>query len=136
MNKTQGTEPSNAPVEMPPVPVVQTPPPPRQRTIERQGLRSEAYTRRLPQIRGGTCEYCGVLDPNVPAQFQYQLCPHFRGLGEMRCSYCDDSKNPADVIGHSILNIAEHPDHPDQLVVWCNSYECSRKHENRFRVNR
>lgn len=122
MNQTPGTEPSNAPL--------------RQRRIERQGVRTEPYTRRLPQIRGGTCEYCGIQDSNVPAQFQYQLCAHFRGMGEMRCSYCDEAKNPTDVIGLSVLNIAEHPDNPDQLVVWCNSYDCSRKHEARFRVSR
>ncbi len=135
MKKTQGTEPFNAPVEMP-VAEVPTPVAPRHRIIERQGPRSEAYTRRLPQIRGGICEYCGVMDPNVPSQFQYQLCPHFRGLGEIRCSYCDEAKNPTDVLLHSVMNIAEHPDNPNNLVVWCNSYECSRKHEARFKVNR
>lgn len=129
--KIQGTEPSDAPVilsvEAPVIPA------PRQRTIERQGSRSEPYTIRLPQIRGGVCEFCGTIDPLVPPQFQYQLCPHFRGLGEMRCSYCDESKNPTEVIGHSRLNIAGHPDNPDKLVVWCDSYECSRKHEARFK---
>lgn len=109
------------------------PPAPRQKTVERQGVRSEPYTRRYPQVRGGTCEYCGVLDVNVPAEHQYKLCGHFRGMGELRCSYCDESKDPTDIIGHSILNIAEHPDNPDSLVVWCNSYDCSRRHEARFK---
>lgn len=118
---SQGTEPSNAPVT---------------RVIERQGTQTVPVTRRLPQIRGGVCEYCGVLDSNVPSQFQYQLCPHFRGLGEMRCSYCDEAVNPTDVILHSVLNIAEHPDNPNKLVVWCNSYSCSAKHEARFKVSR
>ena len=145
MKKTQGTEPFNAPetevkVEAPvstpaPMPVF-TPPPPRPKTIERQGGHTEPKTRRLPQIRGGICEFCGVLDRNVPSQFQYQLCPHFRGLGEMRCSYCDEAKNPTDVVMNSVLNIAEHPDNPDKLVVWCNSYVCSGKHIARFRVSR
>ena len=140
--KPQGTEPFNAPVtEVVVEPVaVSAPAPtpqwqPRPKTIERQGGRTEPHTRRLPQIRGGICEWCGVLDKNVPSQFQYQLCPHFRGLGEMQCSYCDEAKNPTDVIIHSILNVAEHPDNPDKLVVWCNSYECSGKHIARFRVN-
>ena len=144
MKKTQGTEPSNAPVEevktesIPtPQPVIPAPMPvpPPQKTIERQGGHTEPYTRRLPQIRGGVCEYCGVLDKNVPSQHQYQLCPHFRGLGEMRCSYCDEAKNPADVVSNAVLNIAEHPDNPNKLVVWCNSYVCSGKHIARFRVN-
>lgn len=139
MKKTLGTEPSNAPAEVVAAPVVLAPAPapvqPRQKTLERRGMRTEAYTRRLPQIRGGVCEFCGVLDKNVPSQFQYQICPHFRGIGEMRCSYCDEAKNPTDVVMHAVLNIAEHPNNPDQYVVWCNSYECSRKHEARFRVN-
>lgn len=133
--KTQGTEPSNAPDTVIPVYVPPTPPAPRQRMLERQGVRTEAYTRRLPQIRGGICEYCGELDKNVPSQHQWRLCQHFRGIDEMRCSYCDEAKNPNDVLLHAVLNIAEHPNNPDQLVVWCNSYECSRKHEARFKVN-
>ena|SRR3990167_5524311 len=109
---------------------------PRQKTIERQGVRSEPYTRRYPQVRGGLCEYCGVLDVNVPSEQQYKLCPHFRTIGELRCSYCDETKDPVEIVGHHVLNIAEHPENPDKLVVWCNSYDCSRRHEARFRVNR
>ena len=134
MKQTQGTEPSNAHVQAPVPPVYQAPQV--QRTIERQGGSTEAYTRRLPEIRGGVCEFCGILDKNVTAQFQYQICPHFRGLGEMRCSYCDEAKNPTDVILKSKLHVAEHPDNPNKLVVWCDSYDCSNKHIKRFRVNR
>ena len=142
MKKTLGTEPSNAPetkVETVGTPTqVFTPPvyTPRPKTLERQGARTEPYTHRMPQIRGGVCEWCGIKDHNVPSQFQYQLCDHFRGLGEMKCSYCDEAVNPTDVIMHSVLNIAEHPDDRNKLVVWCNSYKCSGKHEARFRVNR
>ena len=143
MNKILGTKPSNASetdvrVETAPVVAIQAPPAPqpRQRTIERQGVRTEPYTRRLPRIRGGVCEYCGIKDSNVPSQFQYQLCDHFRGLGEMKCSYCDESVNPTDVLLRSVLHVAEHPDDSNKLVVWCNSYTCSGKHEARFRVNR
>ena len=136
MKKTQGTEPFNAPeTEVKEEPVF-TPAPPRQRSIERQGGYTEPRTRRLPQIRGGICEFCGVVDGNVPSQHQYQLCPHFRGLGEMHCSYCNEAVNPTDVVKQSVLNIAEHPDNPDKLVVWCNSYTCSGKHIARFRVNK
>lgn len=136
MKKAQVTEHFNAPVpevmETPAQPVYA----PRPKTLERQGPRSEQYSQRLPRIFGGVCEFCGVLDKNVPSQFQYTLCPHFRGLGEMRCSYCDDSVDPQEVILKSKLNIAEHPDNPDKLVVWCDRYTCSGKHEARFRVNR
>lgn len=131
MKKTPGTEAFNAPVDTP----VQAPEP-RQRLIERHGGLTAPVSHRLPRVRGGTCERCGTLDPLVPAQFQYKLCPHFRGIDELRCSYCEETKNPTDVILHSVLNVAEHPYNPDQLVVWCDAYECSRKHEARFKVNR
>ncbi len=108
------------------------PPQPRQMRIERQGARSEPYTRRFPQVRGGICEFCGVLDPNVPSQYQYKLCPHYRGQ-QLRCSYCPENKDPDEVIYHADLNIAESPDNPGTLIVWCNSYECSRAHEQRFK---
>lgn len=102
--------------------------------VERQGSQTEPVTRRFPQVRGGVCEFCGILDRDVPSQFQYKLCQHFRGL-ELRCSYCDETKDPDDVNGHAILNIAAKPGSPNELVVWCNSYECSRKHEARFKVS-
>ena len=140
--KTQVTEHFEAPVtevKVEVAPVVVPPvasPPPRPKSLERQGGYTEPMTRRLPQIRGGVCEFCGILDKNVPSHFQYQLCPHFRGLGEMRCSYCNEAINPTDVIKQGIINVAEHPDNPDKLVVWCNSYACSGKHIARFRVNK
>ena len=105
-------------------------------TVERQGGTSEAYTHRFPEVRGGTCEHCGVLDSNVPAQYQYKLCPHFRGMGDLRCSYCPENRNPVDVVGMSTLNIHTHPDNPSKVVVVCDSFECSDKHLKRFRINR
>ena len=126
-------EPEMAPTERVVAPVYQ-PTMPRQKTIERQGNVSAPYSRRFPQVRGGVCEFCGVLDPNVPSQHQYKLCPHYRGM-QLRCTYCPEAKDADDIIYHSTMNIAEHPDNPDKLVVWCNSYECSKKHLERFKVN-
>lgn len=104
--------------------------------IERRGGTSEAYTRRYPEVRAGVCEYCGILDPNVPSEFQYKLCPHFRSIGQLQCSYCPATKNSDDVVGHSTMNIHAHPDNPNKLVVVCDSFECSDKHLKRFRINR
>ena len=129
---TSGTEPQIAP-EPTPEPVATAPV--RVRQVERQGVQAVPYTKRYPQVRGGVCEFCGILDKNVPSEFQYKLCSHFRGL-ELRCSYCDEAKDPSDVVGHSTLNIAEHPDNPDKIVVWCNSYTCSEKHLKRFDTSR
>jgi len=122
MNTTRGTEPSNAPVN--------------RRFLERQGAQTVPSSHRLGVIRGGICDKCGVLDQNIPSQFQYQLCEHFRGLGEIRCSYCEDTVNNTDVVLHSIIHVAEHPDNPDKVIAWCNSYGCSAKHEARFKVSR
>lgn len=135
--ETQPTERSNAPVEQLVEPVVL---PPARKTIERRGTRTEPYTRRLPQVRGGVCEFCGVIDPLVASQDQYRMCSHFRNIGELQCSYCPDAKSPTDVVRQSVLNVAEHPTALDEngnkvFVVWCNSYECSRKHEQRFKVS-
>lgn len=135
-------------VEAPPAPVVviSTPPiaqmvqqraeaQPRQMRVERQGSRSEAYTRRFPQIRGGICEFCGVIDSNVPSQFQYKLCAHYRGM-QAACTYCPATKDPDDVVYHSAMNVAESPDRPGELIMWCDSYECSKAHIERFQKNR
>ncbi len=126
-----GTVPEIAPVSEPVQQVVAKAP-----TIERQGSKTEPRTRRLPQVRGGICEWCGVMDQNLPSELQYTLCPHFREIGQLRCSYCDESKNPDEVNRNSVLNVAGHPDDPDKLIVWCNSYNCSRAHEKRFRASK
>lgn len=99
--------------------------------VERQGNLAEPYVRHFPQVRAGTCEFCGVIDPYQPAYAQYKLCPHYRGQ-DLRCSYCDASKNPDEVVGKSVLNVVEHPDKPNTMIVVCDSYECSKAHQQRF----
>jgi len=106
------------------------------KTIERQGAISVPYTHHYPKVIGGTCEWCGVKDPVQPAYMQYRLCDHFKDMGELRCSYCPESANPEDVIYHSTLNIHDHPDKPNQVVVVCDSYNCSEKHLARFDLSR
>lgn len=106
------------------------------KTIERQGGTSEPFTHHYPEVRGGVCEFCGILDRNVESQNQYKLCPHFRGIGQLACSYCPDYKNPEEVTRISKLNIHQHPTYPNQLIVVCDSYECSQKHIARFKINK
>ena len=100
--------------------------------IERQGAIGVPVTAYYPQIRGGICEYCGVLDQNTPSEHQYRLCPHFRSMGQMRCSYCEPTKDPNEVVAKSVLNVHGHPNDPNKLVVVCDSFKCSQKHEQRF----
>ncbi len=111
-----------------------TPLQPRQKRVERQGDIGAPSSVRHPQVRGGICEYCGVLDNNQPSQSQYKMCPHYRGM-QLRCSYCPPQKDADDVIGHTTLNIADDPYNSDVLIVWCDSTECSGKHIKRFTVN-
>lgn len=105
-----------------------------QKYIERQGSSSEPYTQNYPQVRGGVCEYCGILDLNTPSEYQYKLCPHFRNM-DLRCSYCPDNKNPEEVNRTTTLNVHAHPEDPNRLVVVCASYDCSNKHLARFKIN-
>lgn len=106
---------------------------PRTKQVERQGDSSSPHVKFFPEVRGGICEMCGVLDANQPSQYQYKLCPHYRGM-QLRCTYCPQAKDSDDVIYHARLQIAEHPDNPDKLVVWCDSYDCSKKHIERFKT--
>lgn len=107
------------------------PPLPRNMQVERSGNVSAQYSTRWPQIRGGTCEFCGVMDSNAPAQFQYKLCPHFRGM-TARCTYCPENKDPDEIVAHAYMNVATHPENPNVVIMWCNSYACSDAHLKRF----
>jgi hypothetical protein len=116
-----------------PAPVFQAPMPqaPRQMRIERQGSRSEPYVHHFPQVRGGICEFCGVMDVNSPSQVQYKLCPHYRGM-QLQCSYCPAEKDPDEVIRQTKLEIVQHPDKPWEMIVVCSSYTCEQSHQKRF----
>lgn len=103
-----------------------------QKTIERQGAKNEPYVRHYPKVIGGVCEYCGILNPNLPATEQYKLCPHYKGIPEIRCSYCDATRDPEDVIYHSKMTITDHPTDPNTLVVVCDNFTCNQKHQARF----
>lgn len=107
---------------------------PREMRIERQGADTVPVSRRFPQIRGGQCEFCGVIDPHQPAHLQYKLCGHYRGM-EARCTYCPKEKDQTEIVRISKLNVAEHPYQPGTIVMWCNATECGRKHMERFKVS-
>ena len=118
-----------APVYVQP-PVIQ----PRQLRVERAGDQSEPLVHHFPQVRGGVCAWCGVLDPNTPSQYQYKLCPHYRGQN-LRCSYCPPEKDPDEVVRSTKLEVVEHPTQPGVMIVVCSSYECEKKHQERFRIS-
>lgn len=103
--------------------------------IERKGSGSSPVVGFYPIVRGGICDRCGVLDQNVESTQQYKLCEHYRGK-QLMCSYCPDGKDADEVIRHSILRVFDSPDNQNELVVWCNSFECLKRHEERFKINR
>lgn len=111
----------------------------RRKTIERQGGATVAQVQRWPYVRGGVCDWCGIVDKNIQYEstgiHQYELCPHFRDIGKIACSYCPASKDPGEVIGHAKMIISSHPDNPDRLVVVCDSFNCSKAHIERFSVS-
>ena len=102
------------------------------------GTDGAPQSRRYPRIIGGTCEFCGVIDANQPAKLQYRLCPHFADMGPLACSYCDKALDPTDVIANKFVNVADHPENPDKVVVWCSNgpgnpgSKCEEKHLKRF----
>jgi hypothetical protein len=105
------------------------------KTLERQGVQGVPMVRHYPIIYAGTCESCGVMDSNAPATDQYKLCRHYKDMGEIRCSYCPEEKDPSEVIGHSKMIVTDHPTNPNQLVAHCDSFSCSQKHIERFKTS-
>ncbi len=110
--------------------------------FERQGSTSEVYTKRYPDITGGVCDFCGVITGLEPSEVQYQIthvanCPYsaIGGVPFIRCSYCPDNVDPVEVIKRARLSVHQHPDHPNQLIAVCDSYNCSQKHLQRFKRN-
>lgn len=138
VDETGATERVTAPATEAPAavfaPPAYTPPAPRQFRVERAGAQAEPLVHHFPQVRGGVCEFCGVLDPNVASQYQYKLCPHYRGQN-LRCSYCPVEKDPDEVVRSTKLEVVEHPEKAGVMIVVCSSYECEKKHQERFRQN-
>jgi hypothetical protein len=107
---------------------------PRNMRLTPRGATSTPMSRRFPRVLGGQCEFCGTLDPHQPGDLQYKLCPHYRGM-DLKCVYCPPNKDQEEVVRNSTLNVAEHPYRPGELLVWCQSFECVKKHEQAFKTS-
>lgn len=107
---------------------------PREMTIGRPGEAGGLVSRAFPDVRGGVCEYCGVIDPNQPGDIQYKLCPHYRGMS-LRCSFCKDTADHDEVVRASKMLVKEDPYAPGKLVTLCGSYECTRKFEQKYNIS-
>lgn len=105
--------------------------------IERRGAGTVPFVHHYPEVRGGVCEWCGIVNDTVPAINQWSLCSHFspHGITELACSYCPIEKDPSEVIRSHTLNVYDSPTNPGEVVVVCDDYECVRKHRSRFQVN-
>ena len=133
MPEEAATERVIAPATETPVSQAYRPLSPLEMEVERVGDLTSGVTVVYPEVRGGICEFCGVIDSNYPSHYQYKLCPHYRGK-QLACSYCPRGKDADEVINHSTLRILRHPENPRKLIVHCNSYECLKKHEQRWKV--
>lgn len=103
--------------------------------FERTGSTSVPMTKMYPRVIGGTCEACGVTDNLQPSHLQYTLCPHFKSMGELRCTYCPDNADPVEVINRSEMKIHGSPTNPNEVIAVCDSYQCSLAHLKRFKRN-
>ena len=106
-----------------------------EKRIERRGSGTVPFVHHYPEVRGGTCEWCGTVNDRMPAITQYKLCSHFKDMGDLACSYCPAEKDPNEVIRSHTLNVYDSPTNPGEVVVVCDDYECTRKHRARFQVN-
>lgn len=107
---------------------------PREMQIGRTGEGTTLSSRRFPDIRGGVCEECGVIDNTKPGDVQYKFCKHYAGM-DMKCSFCKETANHPDVVRQSTMVVREDPYSPGQLVTLCGSYECTRKFEQKYHIN-
>lgn len=113
-------------------------PPVQSKQIERQGGTTQPRVRRYPEVRAGVCEFHGTVNPHAPGEKQYLYCPDdgkHPKWGELQCSYCEEYKDPADVIKKSVVNIYDSPFDPNQLIVVCDNFTCVAAHQKRFKVN-
>lgn len=104
---------------------------PRNMRLATGGGATAPVSRVFPEIRGGVCEHCGILDAYQPAQYQYKLCPHYRGM-DMKCMFCPIHADHDEVLRRSKLIVREHPYRPGELVTLCGAFECQQKFEKMF----
>ena len=121
---------ATAPATVPPVRYTM----PHEMEVERIGGASSGTTFIYPEVRGGVCEFCGIIDGNYPSNYQYKLCQHYRGK-QLACSYCPSEKDVDDVITHARLRILQHPDNAKKLVICCDAFDCKKAHEKRWKVS-
>ena len=106
------------------------------RTVERRVDSGSPEATKLPTVRGGICDFCGVLDSSLPPHEQYKLCPHYKGT-DLRCTYCPldtrfEVMGADGFIGNRIYSIFEFPVGSGRLTVVCNDLKCQDKHMKRF----
>lgn len=91
---------------------------------------TEIPAKRWPDIRVGTCEFCGVMDKHEVAWKQYQHCPHYKGI-DVRCIYCPAGTDMEDVIKGRTIKVRERLDRPGVLTMWCSDMKCEDAHWKR-----
>ena len=74
------------------------------------------------------------MDSNYPGEVQYKFCKHYKDR-DMKCVFCKEGADHAEVIRMSTLLVKEDPYSPGNLVTLCGSYECTRKFEQKYHIS-
>lgn len=106
------------------------------RETVRMGTKMGFSTRVYPNVVGGQCERCGVMDKFQPAEYQYKLCEHYRGMS-LECNYCEPTKDQKEVTRISRLHMYDHPFQRDAqgrpaIGVVCDSFACTDAFRKEF----
>ncbi len=101
--------------------------------LTKPGESNELVVRQFPWIKGGVCDYCGVIDPAYPGHQQYKLCQHYQGR-DMKCVFCKETADHDDVIRMSQMKVIEDPYAPGHLATMCGSYECTKKFRAKYHL--
>ncbi len=96
---------------------------------------TEIPAKRWPDIRGGICEFCGIMDSTQPAWDQFKLCPHYKSM-DVRCIYCPVGTDMDDVVKGRTIKVRERLDKPGVLTMWCTDFKCEQAHWTRFAAGR
>lgn len=107
---------------------------PREMRISQPGESNVPFSRQFPEVRGGVCAFCGVIDKNYPGDQQYKLCPHYKGMN-LKCTFCKESEDHEQVVRMAKMLVMEDPYLPGNLITHCGKYECQVKFEKRFNIS-
>jgi len=104
-------------------------------SVERRVDTGFPEAEKFPNIRGGVCDFCGIVNKSTLSRLQYTECEHYKGL-ELKCSYCPPGTDFEDVIEHRMFSVFEYPKGSGSLTICCDDIRCRDSHHKRFNKGR